>query len=223
MFFQRVHHGIAHCLRQRSLGVTRQIVDIHWIGAALTGNDRRIVQKSGNRFTVERGRHHQDFQVFAQRLLAVETKRQRQVGVQMALVEFVKNDEPGIFQFRVGLQTAREDALGEHFDAGFRRHLAVEADAVADGLSRRLAEQVRHASASGARRQPPRFEHQNGTAGDPWLVQQREGNVGGLAGAGWRLQHHGRMRGEGLAQLGQGIVNRQPVHGGESTRNADTR
>ena len=120
--------------------------------------------------------------------------------MQVTFMKLVENDQPDIFQFGIGLQAARQDSLGEHLDTGFRRNSGFEPDTVTDCLSRRFAAQLGHARARRARRQPPRFQHQDGASGQPGFVKQREGNVGGLARAGRRLQHHGMIHGERLAQ-----------------------
>ena len=136
----------------------------------------------------------------------------------MAFVELIKNDEPDVLQFGIGLQPARENAFGQHLDAGLRRNPAVKANAVTDGLSRRLAEQMRHARTGGTRRQPARLQYQDGATGEPGFIQQRERNVSGLAGAGRRLQHHGLVRGEGLAQRRQDFVDREFLSDHDSRR-----
>ena len=59
---------------------------------------------------------------------------QSQIGVEIALVKFIKNHQPDAGQFRVRLQHAGEDALGHHFDAGGRANTGFQADAVTHGL-----------------------------------------------------------------------------------------
>jgi hypothetical protein len=54
----------------------------------------------------------------------------------VALVELVEEDRADALQRRVVLHHARQDALGDHLDAGGRaRHPVLEADPVADGVA----------------------------------------------------------------------------------------
>src|SRR5690606_39919782 len=64
----------------------------------------------------------------AQQLAAIEGKRQRQIGIQAALVEFIEDHQPDALQRRVVLQAAGKNALGDHLDARTRTDLAVQAN-----------------------------------------------------------------------------------------------
>ena len=50
------------------------------------------------RFAIERRRHDQNSQIFAQRALRIETQRQTQVGLQAALVKLIEDDQRDAFQ-----------------------------------------------------------------------------------------------------------------------------
>jgi hypothetical protein len=62
---------------------------------------RRIAQQLREGLRIERGRHHQHAQVLAQHLLAFTHQRQPEIGLQRALVEFIKNDDAVVGQFLV--------------------------------------------------------------------------------------------------------------------------
>src|SRR5690606_12664011 len=122
---------------------------------------------------------------------------------EMALVEFVEQQRPDALKHRVVLQHAGENALGDHFDPRMRRHTALETDAVADGLTDRLAKLLRHEPRGRARGDPARFEHHDPPARQPRRIEQGQRHLRGLAGPGRRLEHQPRMRGEAFANLRQ--------------------
>ena len=57
---------------------------------------------------VERRRHHDEFQIRSRGLLQPSEQGQREVGLQVALVKFVKRDDADILQRRVGEQSPRQ-------------------------------------------------------------------------------------------------------------------
>src|SRR5690606_40039756 len=63
--------------------------------------------------------------------------------------------------------------------SGVRAHLAVQADAVADGLADRLAQFAGQPFGGGAGGQPARFQHEDALPGQPGLVEQRQRHTGG--------------------------------------------
>ncbi|CRM88756.1 hypothetical protein [Pseudomonas sp. 22 E 5] len=85
-------------------------------------------------------------------------------------MELVKNQQPHAVQCRVVLQPARENAFGDHFDAGVGADFAVQADAVADGFTDFFTQLTGQASGSRSRGEAPRFEHQDGLPGQPRLI-----------------------------------------------------
>ena len=122
-------------IRQAPFRVACEILHIHWITAAFAGDNRCMVQQTRDRRAVQRGGHDQKLEVIAQPTLAVETQRQRQIGVQVTLVEFVEDHQPHAFECRIVLQATREDAFGQHLDARGLRDFALETDAVTDCLA----------------------------------------------------------------------------------------
>jgi hypothetical protein len=98
------------------------IARLDGIGAPLAGDQRRIAQHFGDARAIERRRHHQQPQILAQSVLRFERQRQAKVGVERALVEFVEQHRPDALQRGILEDHAREDAFGDHFDAGSGRN-----------------------------------------------------------------------------------------------------
>lgn len=118
-------------------------------------------------------------------------------------MEFVEDHQADAVQRRIVLQAAGEDALGDHFDAGPRPDLALQADAIADGLADPLPQLGGQPLGRRARRQPARFEHEDALAGEPGLAEQRQRHPGGLAGARRGFEHGLVVFAKGLAQGGK--------------------
>ena len=79
-----------------------QPAQIHGIAAPFRGDDRDLVTHQGrHRGSVQRGGHRQQDQVVTQRIRDFQTQGQTQIGIERALVEFVKDNGPHARQFRV--------------------------------------------------------------------------------------------------------------------------
>ena len=211
---QRLQHRLHHARLDPFTGLPgRAPADIHRVHAPFAGHHRRLAEQRGQPLAFQRGRHQQHLERrVAQQLAAIEGKRQRQIGIQAALVEFVEDHQADTLQRRVVLQTAGKNALGDHLDARTRTDLAVQANAVAHRLADRFAQLAGQALGSGARGQTTRLQHDDALPGQPRLVEQRQRYAGGLAGTGWRLQHRFMACSQGAAQVGQYSVNRQRCH-----------
>ena len=81
-----------------------------------TGQSWRV-KPACDAFAIECGRHDDQAQVRPQGGLHITRQCGAKVAVQMALVEFVEQDRADTGQFRIVLQQAGKDALGDHFDA----------------------------------------------------------------------------------------------------------
>ena len=141
--------------------------------------------------------HHDDEQVRPQRFLDFQRPRERDVPVQMALVKLVKTDRLHPAQRGVRKHLAKQDPLRHVTDPGGRRAHAVEPDLVADlapGLAAALAGDT---CREHARRETAGLEHHHLAVRQQPAVEQHLGNLGGLAGARGRLEHHARTAGEG--------------------------
>ena len=163
----------------------------HRVHAALAAQDRRVAQQTRQALAFEGGGHQQDFQrlLVAKQLAAVKAQGQRQVGVEAALVEFVEDQQAHAIQCRVVLQAASENAFGDHFDAGIGANLAVETNAIPDGLPDLLAQLTGQSFRCGTRRQTTRLKHEDGLPIEPGFIEQRQGHAGGFTGAGRCFEH----------------------------------
>ena len=119
----------------------------------------------------------------------VEGESQREVGVEVALVELVEDHEADPGERRVLLQAAGEDPFRHDLDAGVGPTAPFVPGAIADGAADLLAEQVRHTPGGSPGRQSPRFQHDDAPSGQPRLVEQPQGHDRRLARPRRRLQH----------------------------------
>ena len=176
--------------------------------AAAGGNDRRVVQQPGDGLHIQSRRHHQEAQILAQILLTLDAQRQSQIGVQTALVKLIEDHATDVAQARVILQHAREDAFRDHFDARLAAHPRLEPSAKSNASADGFAKQLRHAAGDGARRDPPRFEHQDFSVPEPGTRPQEERHDGAFAGPWRRLQQHAAAARQGLGQSGKRLIDR---------------
>ncbi len=117
---------------------------------------------------------------------------------------------PDALERGVGLDHPGEDPLGDHLDPRGRADAGLQAHAVAHRASRvGLPEQLGHPLGCGPRGQAARLEHEDLPSAQPRLVQERERDQRGLAGAGRRHQHGRARAGERLTQGGKRVANRK--------------
>ncbi len=124
-------------------------------------------------------------------------------------MELVEDHAADVLERRIGLQPARQDALGHDLDARRRADAGFEPRAVTDELPGLGARKLRQSSRHRARRDPARLQHDDALAGaEPGLVQQRERDDRALAGARRRLEHRVSMRAQGRSQRRQRVEDR---------------
>ncbi|GJM77235.1 hypothetical protein HMSSN036_94510 [Paenibacillus macerans] len=121
-------------------------------------NDRRIPKQPRDRLRVQRRRHDQKPQIIAQQLAALQRQRQPQIGVQAALVEFVKNDESRPQQRRVLLQQPGQNPFRHNGNPRFARHAALPAHPVAHRFADPFAQLRGHIHGGGTGRETARFQ-----------------------------------------------------------------
>ena len=180
--------------------------------ASGTAQHRCITQQLCHGITVQRRRHHQQSQLFAQCRLAIETQGQPQVPHQAALVKFIEDHQADRVKRRIPLQHACKNALGHDLYACGRSHLVFQAHTISHRLTDPLPEQARHITRRGPGRQPARFQHNDFPVSQPRCIQQGQWYTRGLAGTGCCLQHGIAMLYECLPQFGQQLVNWQFLH-----------
>ncbi len=162
---------------------------------------------------VERRRHHEEAQIRPQMGAGIESQSEAEIGVERALMKFIEENRGNAFEPRIIEDHAGEDALRHDLDAGLGRDARHEPHAQSDRLAEAFAEHIGHTFGRGAGGEPPRFEEHDFALGRPWLIDKREGDARGLAGAGRRRQNRpcaGRERGTDLRQDG---IDRQLGYG----------
>ncbi|GFF08378.1 hypothetical protein SM139_3440, partial [Stenotrophomonas maltophilia] len=211
---QGLLHRAAHLQFQRLIAARREMADRHRVAAALAAQPRRI-EEACQALAIQRGRHHYQAQVIAQLRLHVQRQRQAEVTAEMALVEFVEQDRTDLFQHRVVLQHAGQDAFGDDFNAGACRDLVLEADAVADRAADLFAQLPCHEQRGATCGDPARLQQDDFPALQPWRVEQGQWHLGGLAGARRGFQHQPWLHGQVLLDLRQQRGNREErgIHG----------
>ena len=172
------------------IGVLRHVDHVNRVLPA-QGSDHRRLQQVCERLCIQCCRHHQQAQVFTQSGGNVQAKCQRQITDKTAFMKFIEDQQADAAQFRVILQTAQQQTLGQDLDPGGFRDLSLEAHLVADRAADLFAEQLRHAPCRHACSGPPGLEHQNAAPGQPLLVQQQQRDQRRLAGT--RLSGQYRM------------------------------
>ena len=202
----RAGYGVGHLLVGALCGIAAEIARFDRECAAQRLDHRRIAEETCHARGVERRRHDDDAQILAQSRLRIERQGQAEIGVERALVELVEEDGANAGQRGIVEDEARENALGDHFDARFRSDARIEAGADADGFADLLAGQLRHAFGRGAGGQAARLQQQDLGAPEPRRIEQCRRHARRLAGAGWRHEHGRSARGERLPQLLQHLV-----------------
>ncbi|GAO02033.1 hypothetical protein PSR1_00900 [Anaeromyxobacter sp. PSR-1] len=174
--------------------------------------ERRRAQERRHRAGVERGRHRDELQIGAGRALEPPEEREREVALQVALVELVEHHRADAGERGLGEQAPGQEPLGHVADAGARARHLVEPHLVADRLAGPLAQLLGHPPGGHAGGEPPRLEHHHlARAGQPGLVQ-RARHAGGLPRAGGRLDHERGAGAERGDDLGEERVDGERLH-----------
>jgi hypothetical protein len=205
---ERALDGADDAVLQAQPLVTPEVVGRDREGAALALDDRGRLQQPGDRGAVEGGRHDQQLQVLAQHPLRVAGQGEAQVGVEAALVELVEDHAGDAGQRRVGQDLPREDALGDHLDAGGGGDLRLHPHPEADRLAHGLAEGGGHPLGGGAGGQAAGLEDDDPALPRPGLGQQLQRDDRGLAGARWGHKHSGAPLRERRLQPRKSFVDR---------------
>ena len=165
--------------------------------------DGAVAEEGGDGRGVEGGRHDEEFQVGARGVLEAAKQSEREIGVEVALVELVEDDDTDAAECGVGDEAAGEDAFGDEAKAGARAFDLFEADAVADGLAGLLVEFFCDAACGHACGETARFEDDD-FAGD---VREECGrDAGGFACAGRGFEDEVGGDAEGCQDVRQKIV-----------------
>ena len=166
-------------------------------------------QQPEQRPGVQRGGHDEQPQIVAQSLLAIQSEGKPQVGVETALMKFVKDETADPPQFGIVLQEAGQYALRDHRDPGGGAYPALQPHAVADRLADLFTEQGRHVPGGVPGGHAPGLKHQDTVSGEPVRTEQGQRHPRGLASAGGGLKNAARTGGERRMQLRQQGLNGQ--------------
>src|SRR5262249_45047894 len=118
-------------------------------------------EEACHRLHVQRRGHDDEREVGPRGPPEAREEREREVALEVALVELVEDDDRGPLEPRVREETPREDPLGPVAKARPRGGRLLEADLVADRLARALAPLLRDAPGREAGREAPRLEDED--------------------------------------------------------------
>ncbi len=104
--------------------------------AAFAGDDRAVAQVFRDRPGGQGGRHDNQFQIRANRLLHASRHREGEVQIQAAFVEFVKQNCGDRFQEGVVLQFPQQDSVRDGHKSGLRTAALVETDLISDLITK---------------------------------------------------------------------------------------
>lgn len=139
-------------------------------------HDWGVPEEDRDRTRVESRRHDENAKLRPEALAGVERECQAEIRLEVALVEFVEDDERDAVERGVSLKASGENAVGDYLDPGHRRDPAFVTRRDPDGLPDTLAEECRHPRSSSASRDPTGLEQEHAAAIHPRLAQKAEGN-----------------------------------------------
>ena len=164
---------------------------------------RAAVEKRRHRLRLQRRRHHDDAQVVA-RAPGLTREREREIGVDAALVKLVEHDRREVAEQRIALQAGGQDAFGDDEQPRVRAEAALEPDLPADLAAKGPAALACDPRRDRARRDPPRLQQDH-----PAVGQQRRRHTGRLAGAWGRGDHRGARTADAIDDLIEERIDRE--------------
>ena len=138
-------------------------------------------------------------------------------------MELIEQDRGDAVQRRIVQDHAGEHTLGHHLNPGGGRDLRLHPHPKTNPVPDRLAQGRGHARGGGAGGEAAGLQDDDLAALHPRLIHQRQGNYGGLAGAGGRRQHRDIACGKRRFQGRQSLMDRQHGRGLEPYRSARQR
>lgn len=138
-------------------------------------------------------------------LLHPSQEREREIGFNMPLVEFVENNHTDVGRQAAAQQTSREDAFGEKPQPSAVGAGVIEAHLIPDSLAQLFAEFLRDAFSSHARGDAPWFQYPDlaGLAG-----QKSRRNTRSLARSRFGFEENERVPADGLGDTREKLVDR---------------
>jgi len=101
--------GVGHGLWPRSLGGLRVVENLDRMQSALADDDRATAEIGCHGIDLESGRHGDETQVGADRLLHQSDHAEGKVAIQAALVELVEQHDAAGFEIRIVVQHFAEE------------------------------------------------------------------------------------------------------------------
>ena len=102
-FPEHTLHAFRHGFIQTGLGLIGQILNFDRIGPARALDERTISKITADRSSIKSSRHNHYLEIRSEFASHLPQKSQSQIGIEIALVKFVKNHYGCIFKQRVFL------------------------------------------------------------------------------------------------------------------------
>lgn len=138
IFGDQLFNRLSHLVFERRCGVGG-VGDGEGKETAFGSENGGVVEVAGDGRGVERGGHDDQFEVGTGGGLEAAEEGESEVGIEVAFVKFVEDDDAGVAEEGVGEKAAVEDAFGDESDAGAGAGDVFEADLVADGVAELFA------------------------------------------------------------------------------------
>ena len=176
------------CREVRIAGCVVVVFDRHREGASLGGQDGGVAEGTRERVGLERRRHDGEAEVGTHGLLELSNHGERDVALQVALVELIQDDDPDALEERIGREEPAEHPLGHEPEARPGPPALVEAHAIADLVAERAAPLAGHERGGRACGDPPWLEDEDVPIAGEAGVEQRRRHPCRLAGPGGRAE-----------------------------------
>jgi hypothetical protein len=102
---------------------------------SLACDDWNVTEETGDWCDLQSRGHNENAKVVPHESLRVQGERETEIGMQMALVELIEDQQPDAFKGRVVLEQSGQNSLGHNLDPGPRSDACVEPDAISDGAT----------------------------------------------------------------------------------------
>src|SRR3546814_7360953 len=100
-------HIVLYSLFRRSTDMTQ----VQWPGASFTLDNRCIVHQGRKARAIQRGRHGQQPEIGAKRLLRIKRQSQAKIAIKAALMNLIEEDGGYAGQFRIVLTPVAENTF----------------------------------------------------------------------------------------------------------------
>jgi hypothetical protein len=212
-----IGEGINHAFGKsiiQPLNLGGAIGDVHGKGASFGADNGAAPEKLRDGRCVQRRGHDDEHQVFADGLLNLAKQGDSHVGMKAALVKLVKKHGTDAREKGVVKKLAGEDAFSKDADAGVIGELAIEANVVADFVTKLPVVFLGDSSGGGAGGDAAGLEHDEVGMFRAEEAGAQDGgwNAGGFTGPRGRDQHQAAAATEFASDLRENIVDRKGKH-----------